>query len=437
MTTKFIPQELIRKKRDGLSLADDELKHFFGAYVRDELPDYQASAMLMAMFLRGLNRDETVALTKISRDSGEVLQWPFPTQRIIDKHSTGGIGDKTSLVLMPLCLLEGLKVPMISGRGLGHTGGTLDKLEAIPGMNPKPDLQTARRLMSEYGGVFMGQTEQIASLDRKLYALRDVTATVECQPLIVASILSKKLAEGLGGLVLDVKYGSGAFIADQASSRVLAQQLVDVAKGCGLPARALHTNMGSPLGDRAGNALEIMETVDVLKGGGPNDTRFLSLELAAHMIQMAEPKRSLAEIRTTLESHLNSGRAFDMFCRLISAQGGDAATLEHPEKLPAARHCVEVRSAARGVVEQIDVRGLGMAIVEMGGGRRRAEDKIDPAVGLSSLKKVGDNLEAGEPLCKVHVNRREDVESITKLIGECFRIGPGPVQFELISEVIE
>jgi pyrimidine-nucleoside phosphorylase len=433
---KIPPQELIRKKREGGTLSSDELAQFFGGYLAGDTPDYQVSAMLMAMFLRGLSQEETVSLTKLNRDSGIVLKWPYPQHLVVDKHSTGGIGDKTSLVLMPLCILEGLKVPMISGRGLGHTGGTLDKLESIPGMNPKPDMDAARKLMARNGGIFMGQTEEIARLDRRLYALRDVTATVECRPLIVASILSKKLAEGLGSLVLDVKFGSGAFIVDQTESRKLAQQLVEVAKGCGLPTRALHTNMGSPLGDHAGNALEIIETAEILKGNGPHDTRDLSIELAAHMVQMAFPSRKLDEIRGSLLTHLRSGKAFELFCKIIASQGGDVSSLDDYRKLPTAKHQLEVRAPVSGFIECMDVRRLGVAIVELGGGRRRAEDKIDFAVGLSQIRKVGDKVEVGETLAIVHCNSLLNSDHIVSLVQGAFQIGPSKPEFKLIAEVI-
>ncbi len=433
---KVPPQELIRKKREGGSLTSAELAQFFGGYLSGETPDYQVSAMLMAMFLRGLNQDETVCLTKLNRDSGLVLDWPYPRHLVVDKHSTGGIGDKTSLVLMPLCILEGLKVPMISGRGLGHTGGTLDKLEAIPGMNPKPEIDRARKLMDLNGGVFMGQTEEIARLDRRLYALRDVTATVECRPLIVASILSKKLAEGLGSLVLDVKFGSGAFISDQKESRQLAQQLVEVAKGCGLPTRALHTNMGSPLGDHAGNALEIIETAEILKGSGAIDTRDLSIELASHMVQMAFPQRKLDEIKSKLSAHLNSGRAFELFSQIIASQGGDTSCLTDYRRLPTAKNLVEIKAPASGYIESIDVRNLGVAIVELGGGRRRAEDKIDFAVGLSQMRKVGDKISQGEPLAIIHSNSPLNLDHITSMVQGSYRIGPIKPEFNLVAEVI-
>jgi len=438
MSASFIPQEIIRAKRDGQKLTAEQLKGFFAGYLAGDIPDYQVSAMLMAMLLKGLDQSETVTMTKISCDSGKTLSWPYPKNLVVDKHSTGGIGDKTSLILMPLCLLEGLKVPMISGRGLGHTGGTLDKLESIPGMNPKPSLSQAETLMRELGGVFMGQTEEIAALDRRLYALRDVTATVECRPLIVASILSKKLAEGLGGLVLDVKFGSGAFIADQRESRLLAEQLVSVAKGCGLNTQAFHTSMDSPLGTEAGNWLEIRECIDVLQGKGPSDCRHLSLELATAMVRMAYPNRDVEEIRKTLNGHLQSGRAFEIFCKLIRAQGGDANVLSSPAKMPNAKLVHHLKSSTSGYVKSIQVRELGVAIVELGGGRKSASDKIDPLVGLSKLSPVGTKVSQGDVLCEIHANDDESLRLATERVLRAYSIGSTkPKTHQLISEVIQ
>jgi pyrimidine-nucleoside phosphorylase len=438
MSASFIPQEIIRAKRDGQKLTAEQLKTFFAGYLAGDIPDYQVSAMLMAMLLKGLDQSETVAMTKISCDSGKTLSWPYPKNLIVDKHSTGGIGDKTSLILMPLCLLEGLKVPMISGRGLGHTGGTLDKLEAIPGMNPKPSLAQAETLMRDLGGVFMGQTEEIAALDRRLYALRDVTATVECRPLIVASILSKKLAEGLGGLVLDVKFGSGAFISDQKESRLLAEQLVSVAKGCGLNTQAFHTSMDSPLGTEAGNWLEIRECINILQGKGPSDCRHLSLELAVAMVRMAYPTRGVEDIRETLSEHLRSGRAFEVFSKLIHAQGGDVSYLANPSKMPNAKIVHEVRSSSSGFVSAVQVRELGVAIVELGGGRKSASDKIDPLVGLSKLAPLGAKMNQGDLICEIHANDSETLRLATERVLRAYTIGSTkPKTHQLVAEVIQ
>jgi pyrimidine-nucleoside phosphorylase len=435
--SQWTPQQIIRKKRDGQELSAAELGEFFNGFINGEITDYQVSAMLMAIFLNGFNVQETAELTRLSRDSGSVLSWDYPVELVVDKHSTGGIGDKTSLILMPLVILEGLKVPMISGRGLGHTGGTLDKLEAIPGMNPKPDVDAARKMIDQVGGVFMGQTDEIARLDRQLYALRDVTSTVESMPLIVASILSKKLAEGLGGLVLDVKFGSGAFMSEYSNANSLAESLVDVSKRLGLRAKAMLTSMNSPLGDRAGNTLEILEVVEVLQGAGPQDTRDLSVELAAAMVEMAYPERSAAEIRTKLYGHLESGAAFEAFAMIINAQGGDSSYLYEVGKFNRAKYKVAVTAQTDGYVEAIDVRALGEAIVQLGGGRTKADQKIDPDVGLSELKQVGQGVVSGQTLALIECNDLSLGEGLKSLVSNAYTIGPNQLTEKRIREVIQ
>jgi pyrimidine-nucleoside phosphorylase len=433
----WTPQQIIRKKRDGLELSPEELSEFFNGFINGEITDYQVSAMLMAIFLNGFNEQETAELTRLSRDSGSVLAWDYPTELVVDKHSTGGIGDKTSLILMPLVILEGLKVPMISGRGLGHTGGTLDKLEAIPGMNPKPDVDTARKMIDQVGGVFMGQTDEIARLDRRLYSLRDVTSTVESMPLIVASILSKKLAEGLGGLVLDVKFGSGAFMSDYSDAHSLAESLVGVSKRLGLRAKAMLTSMNSPLGDRAGNTLEILEVVEVLQGAGPQDTRDLSVELAAAMVEMAYPERSAAEIRAKLYGHLDSGAAFEAFAMIINAQGGDSSYLYEVGKFNRAKHTIAVTASTDGYVEAIDVRALGEAIVQLGGGRTKTDQKIDPDVGLSELKQVGQQVVNGQTLALIECNDLSLGQGLKTLVVNAYKLGPNQLAEQRIREVIQ
>lgn len=431
-----LPQEIIRKKRLGQALTSDEILAFFGGFLRGDVADYQVASMLMAIVLKGMTRDEAAALTLTMRDSGKVLAWPGNKKEIADKHSTGGVGDKTSPILMPLCILEGLKVPMIAGRGLGHTGGTLDKLEAISGMNVYPSSDQAVKFLEKNGGVFMGQTEEIAPLDKRLYAMRDVTDTVESVPLITASILSKKLAEGIGCLVMDVKFGSGAFMQSKESALTLAESIASVGKASGLNIRCLLTDMGSPLGDRAGNSLEIAECIEVLKGEGPVSTRELSLELAAETVLLARPNESKSAVKSRMEGYLKSGKAFEVFSKVIGAQGGDLKQIEDTRKLPQAHTTFEIKASRAGVVANCDVRELGMAIVELGGGRKKSSDKIDPSVGLSRMKRVGESIEAGEPLAVIHASSLSSAQAVSKRISDAYTIGNHAAPESLVWRII-
>jgi len=422
--SKLIPQEVIRIKRDGGIVSFDALNQFLSGFLAGNVEDYQVAAFLMATWLRGMAAQETADLTTIMRDSGKVLAWDYPRNLVVDKHSTGGIGDKTSLVLLPLCILEGLYIPMISGRGLGHTGGTLDKLEAIPGMEVRVSAEKMRAMLDRFHGGFFGQTDEIAPLDRRLYALRDVTATVESIPLITASILSKKLAEGIGGLVMDVKFGSGAFMREKSDAEALANMLVATARRLGLQIRCCLTDMGSPLGAMAGNGLEVAETIDILKNEGPADTTRLSIELAAHMVMLARPDSDFDQVCARLHGHLASGKAFEVFADVISAQGGDRRSLEDRNwfiKAPVRRR-VELPSHwdDGAVLESIDVRRLGVAIQMLGGGRMKVSDRINPDVGLSALKRVGDHVERGEPLAEIHAQTVSDADAVANLVAGAF-----------------
>lgn len=418
-----LAQELIRKKRDGHALTQAELEEFFHGYMDGSIADYQAAAMLMAIVLKGMEFDEVAALTEIMRTSGQILSWDEPRSNIIDKHSTGGVGDKTSLIILPLCTLEGLRVPMIAGRGLGHTGGTLDKLESIPGMNVRPSVAESQVIFRELGGVFMGQTPQIAALDRRLYALRDVTATIESIPLITASILSKKLAEGLGGLVMDVKYGSGAFMAKEADATALATMIAAVAKKLSVSVRCQITSMNSPLGDSAGNALEVIECVKIMRGESvAPDTRELTLSLAADMVSLANPQLARTVILERLEKRLQSGDVFTQFCKHIKRQGGDVTYLENPEKFPKAKVIRPLLAAQSGVIASIDVRSMGLAIVELGGGRRMATDAIDHTVGLTGMKRVGTKVAKGEPLLMIHGRSEHDLAIAERSLKDAIKV---------------
>jgi len=419
--------DVIRKKRDGEELSAAQINYLVQGCTNGEIPDYQVSAWLMAVILRGLTRGETSALTDAMLHSGEVLDLSeFPAKKV-DKHSTGGVGDKTSLVLAPLVAAGGLLVPMISGRGLGHTGGTLDKLEAIPGFNVNLPVSRFRRVLDTCGCAMIGQTPEIAPADRKLYALRDVTATVESPYLICASIMSKKLAEGIDALVLDVKTGSGAFMKEEKDAAFLAELMVETGERMGKSVVALITDMDQPLGLNAGNSLEVVEVLEVLRGGGPEDLRILCLELAGWMFHLGKVADSVEQGKALAAERINSGKALEKFRQMVTLQGGDALALDHPEKLPQAKHRLEVNSPASGYVTAINCEAVGTACVVLGGGREKKEDVIDPAVGVVLHRKVGDTVSVGEPLCTVHYNSDVRGNRAREMLLRSYRIEQTPL----------
>ncbi|MDH7802495.1 MULTISPECIES: thymidine phosphorylase [unclassified Rhizobium] len=420
----LIPQEIIRRKRDGLSLTPQEIAAFIEALSKDGISEGQAAAFAMAVFFRGMNRDEMVALTLAMRDSGDVLSWSDIGRPVADKHSTGGVGDNVSLMLAPIVAACGLAVPMISGRGLGHTGGTLDKLEAIPGYNVMPDETLFRRTVKTVGCAIIGQTGDLAPADKRLYAIRDVTATVDSIPLITASILSKKLAAGLQTLVLDVKVGNGAFMQSVEDARNLARALVDVANGAGLPTTALITDMNQPLGDAAGNAVEIVNCLDFLAGrkAGTRLERVV-LAFAAEMLVQAGSATTLDEGEAQAMAALSSGRAMEVFARMASALGGPSDFVERPSHyLPSAPVILPVPAPHSGWLSSCATRDLGMVVVELGGGRRKPSDTVDPAVGISDILPLGTKVEKGEPVAIVHAASKEEAERAVKRIAACYGI---------------
>lgn len=420
----LIPQEIIRRKRDGLSLAPQEIAAFIEALSKDGISEGQAAAFAMAVFFRGMNRDEMVALTLAMRDSGDVLSWSDIGRPVTDKHSTGGVGDNVSLMLAPMVAACGLAVPMISGRGLGHTGGTLDKLEAIPGYDVMPDEALFRRTVKTVGCAIIGQTGDLAPADKRLYAIRDVTATVDSIPLITASILSKKLAAGLQTLVLDVKVGNGAFMQSVEDARNLAVALVDVANGAGLPTTALITDMNQPLGDAAGNAVEIVNCLDFLAGRKAG-TRLekVVLAFAAEMLVQAGSAATLDEGEALAEAALSSGRAMEVFAKMVAALGGPADFVDHPSRyLPSAPVILPVSAERSGWLASCATRDLGMVVVELGGGRRMPSDKIDPSVGISDILPLGTKVEKGEPIASVHGSPKEEAELAVKRIAACYGV---------------
>jgi len=415
--------DVIRKKRDGRELSSAEIEYLVQGCTRGDIPDYQLSAWLMAVILRGMTRAETAALTDAMLHSGDVLDLSALPAKKVDKHSTGGVGDKTSLVLAPVAAAGGLLVPMISGRGLGHTGGTLDKLESIPGFNVNLPLPDFRRVLEKCGCAMIGQTAEIAPADRKLYALRDVTATVESPYLICASIMSKKLAEGIDALVLDVKTGSGAFMKEEKDAAFLAELMVETGERMGKKVVALITDMDQPLGLYAGNSLEVIEVLDVLRGGGPEDLRELCFELSGWMFFLGGKAETVAQGKAMAEQLVNFGKALEKFREMVALQGGDARTVDHPELLPQAKHRLEVASPSSGYVTAINCEAVGTACVVLGGGREKKEDSVDPAVGVVLHRKVGDPVKAAEPLCTVHYNSEARGARAKEMLLASYQIG--------------
>jgi pyrimidine-nucleoside phosphorylase len=429
------PVALIAKKRDGGWLTPDEIRAFVSGLLSGEVADYQMSAWLMAAFLNGLDERETLALTDAMLESGKVLDLPSVTKPKVDKHSTGGVGDKISICLAPAAAAAGLAVPMVSGRGLGHTGGTLDKLESIPGYRTDLDVRTFEQIVATVGVSMIGQTSELAPADKRIYALRDVTGTVECIPLIVASILSKKLAEGIDGLVLDVKAGRGAFMKDVRSAKRLAKALVAVGKRAKKRVRAVITDMSSPIGTTIGNALEVREALAVLRGKGPSDTVELTVELGAEMLAAGGLEKSVVEGRKRIRKVLADGTALDVFRKMVEAHGGDPRVVDDDDVLPSAESEVVVESKARGHVRAIDAERLGILSVEMGAGRARAEDAVDPAVGIEIVATLGNRVAVGEPLAKLHVRERTSAEAWISETRSAFSVGRA--RFTATSRIIE
>ncbi|OLE54124.1 MAG: thymidine phosphorylase [Acidobacteria bacterium 13_1_20CM_3_53_8] len=436
------PQDIIRKKRDGGTLTREEIEFFVRGATNDEVADYQAAALLMAIFLNGMNEDEQQALTQAMLHSGEILNFRDIQKPKADKHSTGGVGDKTSLIIAPLAAACGLCVPMISGRGLGHTGGTLDKLESIPGYRVRLSLEEFRKILGQVGFAMMGQTAELAPADKKLYALRDATSTVEAIPLIVASIMSKKLAAGLETLVLDVKTGSGAFMREEEDARRLARALVQTGNSCGVRTEALITDMNQPLGEAVGNALETKECIDIMRGEVDDRTRpvlDLSIELTARMLTNSGLEKSLTASRERVRKALDDGSALEYFRKNVEAQGGDARVCDEPAKiLDLKLGGVKVESRRKGFINRINAAEIGLAVATIGGGRVRVEDKIDVAVGFLAEAKIGDEVGDGEALGVLYCRNESQAEEATARVRAAYEIIDEPPQTlpDLIKEVI-
>jgi len=433
----IFPQHIIARKRDGHALTPEEIAAFVRGATDGSWADYQLAALLMAVVLRGMSAEETAAYTDAMMRSGVVADLSHIKQPKADKHSTGGVGDKISLHLAPMVAACGVVVPMISGRGLGHTGGTLDKLESIPGFRVNLSMAEYRAELEKIGLSLIGQTAELAPADKKLYALRDVTATVESIPLICGSILAKKLAEGIDVLVLDVKFGRGAFMKERTKAHELARALVSVATAMGKPTRAVLTAMEQPLGRNVGNALEVIESIECLRGEGPADTMEVTYALGEQMLVLSRVAKTPADARKQLEASITSGRALEKFGEMVAAQGGDPRVVEDINRLPRARHAEPLLAVRDGVIGDVNAMDVALAALRLGAGRARAEDGIDHAVGVSGLVKIGDRVARGAPLCVVHANDqgalREAQASLAKAITIADTAVPRP---RLIDEVI-
>lgn len=437
--TSLLPQEIIRLKRDGKALGPEEIGAFVQGLSDDGWSEGQVAALAMAIFLNGMTREESVALTLAMRDSGDVLDWQGFDRPVTDKHSTGGVGDNVSLMLAPIIAACGGLVPMISGRGLGHTGGTLDKMDSIPGYQSQPGLDLFRKTVREAGCAIIGQTSDLAPADKRFYAVRDVTGTVESVPLITASILSKKLSAGLQSLVLDVKCGNGAFMSSHEKAHELALSLVQVANGAGLKTTALLTDMNEPLADAAGNAVEVQVAADFLTGARRTDRlERVTLALCEEMLFSSGLASSPHDGEAMARNALNDGRAAEQFDRMVAALGGPSNFLERAEHhLPKAPVVIDIPAPENGHVSAIDSRAVGVAVIGLGGGRRRAEDKIDHCVGIDRIRPVGTAVNKGDPLARIHAANHEDAQAALSAVLRAIRIGESTRRNDPVLERID
>ena len=430
--------EIIRQKRDGAKLTDPEIAAMVAGISDGSASEGQVAAFAMAVFFQGMDADEAATLTKAMRDSGDVFDWSHLPGPVVDKHSTGGVGDNVSLMLAPIVAAAGGYVPMISGRGLGHTGGTLDKMDAIPGYTSQPDNALFGKVVAEVGCAIIGQTGNLAPADKRFYGIRDVTATVESVPLITASILSKKLAAGLGGLVMDVKFGNGAFMDSADKARELAKSLTRTAVAAGLPCHALLTDMNQPLASAAGNAVEVQNAIDFLTGHH-RDPRLetVTLALASEMLALTGLSADRQAGTEKARAMLDSGQAAELFGRMVAALGGPADFVEAPQKhLTPSKLTKPVAAPSSGHISRIATRDVGLAVVELGGGRRKASDVVNPAVGLTGLKSLGDRVEKGDPLCLIHADSPDAADKATAQILAAFAIGEAPAPTDPVHEIL-
>ncbi len=429
---------IIKKKRDGKALTKEEINYLITSYSHKQIPDYQFSAFLMASFLKGMNKRETSALTKAMLYSGKVIDLSEIPGKKIDKHSTGGVGDKTSLILAPIVAAAGINVPMISGRGLGHSGGTLDKLESIPGFKTNLNLKQYKNVIKKSKAVLIGQTKDIAPADKLIYSLRDVTATVESIPLITASIMSKKLAEGIDGLVLDVKTGSGAFMKKMNDAKALAESLMNTAKSFNKEVIAFITDMNQPLGNYIGNWLEVYESVKVLQGEEVKDLYEVTVNLSGAMIYLGKKAKSIKEGIEISGEMIKSGKAFDKFLEIVELQNGDTSYLRNLKKYPKAKYKEVVIANKSGFVEKLDNYQIGMASLELGAGRKTKEDKIDPTAGIIFYPKIGTKIKKNDVIAELFSNKKEGIDLAKKMINNSIKLSNTKVnQAKLIKKIIK
>jgi pyrimidine-nucleoside phosphorylase len=420
------PYEIISRKRDAKRLNDDEIRFFISSFMEDRITDYQMSALLMAIYLRGMDFEETSALTKAYIESGTQIDLSDVPGIKVDKHSTGGVGDKVSIILAPLAASLGVPVPMISGRGLGHSGGTLDKLESIPGFKTDLSIEQFRKLLKKYNLALIGQTKDIVPADKRIYALRDVTATVDNIPLISASIMSKKIAEGIDALVLDVKYGNGAFMKSPGEAEALAKNLIKIGKGFGKKVIATLTSMEQPLGKKIGNWLEIVECLECFSGHGPEDLMKVTYELCSHMLVLGGIAKTKQEARKKCQQAISDGSAFEKLLEIVSAQGGNIQYLLKPESYASAGHKAVLKADSSGFITEINTYEVGMASVQLGAGRLRSKDVVDSRAGIIMFKKLGEQVSANETLLELHTNRPQVIDSVLDRLKNAIRINETP-----------
>lgn len=431
------PVLIIKKKRDGKKLSADEIDFMVKGAADGSVPDYQLSAWLMAVFFNGLDEEEISHYLQSMMRSGEVIDLSDIDGMKVDKHSTGGIGDKLSLVIAPAVASAGVVVPMVAGRGLGHTGGTTDKLESIPGFKTEISLKEFKKILKKCSVGIMAQTSKFAPADKKLYSLRDTTATVDSTELIAVSIMCKKLAEGIDALVLDVKTGSGAFMKDHEDAKKLANLMVGIGNRQNKMTRALITDMNQPLGRMLGNSLEVMEAVDVLKGNGPNDVKQICREISSHMLQLAGVEKSLDECRKKYDDEISSGRALEKFVEMVELQGGDAKVIHDTKRLPSSKFKFEFISVESGHVTQIDCEKVGWALVSLGAGRKAQTDRIDFGVGMEWNVRLGDKIEKGDAIAIIHYDDKNRLSLALELLNDSVRVGEKIKSPNLIYEVVE
>jgi len=429
--------ELIRKKRNGIALSKSEIQYLIGSYLTNKIPDYQFSAFLMAVYFRGMNETEQSALTDAMINSGKIVDLKKIKGMKVDKHSTGGVGDKTSMIIAPIAAAAGVKIPMISGRGLGHTGGTLDKLESIPGFRTDLSLSQFKNILQKCGAVLIGQTKEIAPADKLIYALRDVTATVESIPLITASIMSKKIAEGIDGLVLDVKTGSGAFMSDEKDAIKLANSLIRTAKSFNKKVIAFITDMNQPLGHYIGNWFEIYESIKVLQGENVDDLLELSLNLSGAMIYLGNKAGSIEEGKEISLELIKNGKAFDKFIEIVKHQNGNVKFLQNPEKYPKSKFSEKIFSPKKGYLSSINNYDIGMAALELGAGRRTKEDKIDPKAGIIFYSKIGNKINKGDVIAEVFTDNKAKLEIVhNKILNSLTFMNTKTRKLKIIKKII-